>query len=493
MLRRVRGRGPPHSSHPPVALPGRVLDDVVHPDDHLGGLRSGAELRHLTPEGLHDAQRVHVGHHGLREVNAHRGLPLRVHRLQLADEVLRVVARVVRQDHRQLLERLREGLHRRVLLAIYGLGPLEDAGGHGHLGGAPAVDDARVLHRLVEHSQGVVQRPLRLVQDVAGRAAQHDGAGLVLGAPRELDHLVLADHDLGNLLAGPQPRLLGVVEGRHNVRAQDGGQALRAVEVGVLDGHDAGLFEQLLRVVVDELAVDEDVDAVVDDLLALGAHLVLLGLLDGGHLGHAVDLDAAAEDLDLVRVHARVGHHDLGALDALGLAHADALLQQVALLQEGVGELAAAHLEDLDALQVEAALDARHRVHGQLGEELLLVEDQLGGERRARDVHQVLAEGHRVGGVVHGGGLERLARHLLRLAPARHDGHRVDAHGNQLLRLAQQLAAQHRHARRAVAHLVVLGLGDVDEHLGGGVVDLDRLQDGGAVVGHCHALAAPRG
>lgn len=40
----------------------------------------------------------------------------------------------------------------------------------------------------------------------------------------------------------------------------------------------------LLGKIVDELPVDEDVDSVVNDLLALFTHLVLLCLLDLSHL-----------------------------------------------------------------------------------------------------------------------------------------------------------------------------------------------------------------
>lgn len=47
------------------------------------------------------------------------------------------------------------------------------------------------------------------------------------------------------------------------------------VEVGVLDGHDLVVGEELLGEVVDELSVDEHVDPVVDDLLALGEHALL--------------------------------------------------------------------------------------------------------------------------------------------------------------------------------------------------------------------------
>ncbi len=64
----------------------------------------------------------------------------------------------------------------------------------------------------------------------------------------------------------------------------DEAQSLNAIEVCMLDGHDVGIRKQLLRVVVDELAVNEAVDAMPDDLLNLALHLVLLRLLYVGHL-----------------------------------------------------------------------------------------------------------------------------------------------------------------------------------------------------------------
>lgn len=77
-------------------------------------------------------------------------------------------------------------------------------------------------------------------------------------------------HTVPQLIAHlPQLNKLGMVECRCDFPSRDGGQVLDAVKVGVLDGHDAGLGKDLLGEVVDELAVDENVDAVVDYLLAL--------------------------------------------------------------------------------------------------------------------------------------------------------------------------------------------------------------------------------
>ena len=68
-------------------------------------------------------------------------------------------------------------------------------------------------------------------------------------------------------------------------------------------------------------------------LVHLLLHLVLLGLLDLRQLLHSVHAHARSEDLDLVRVQRRVGHEDVGVLDALRLAHADLLVQDETVLQ----------------------------------------------------------------------------------------------------------------------------------------------------------------
>jgi len=51
------------------------------------------------------------------------------------------------------------------------------------------------------------------------------------------------------------------------------------------------------------------------------------------------------------------------------------------------------------------------------------------------------------------------------------------------LRLAQELAREQHHARRAVAHLCILRHGDLDERDSGRVHDLQQLHDGRTIVG----------
>ena len=225
---------------------------------------------------------------------------------QLAHNLARVQTRVLADDRRDHPQRLGETLHGERALTRGLRRELLDSLGHDHLGAPASVHDPAVLHGGHEHAERVVEGPLRLAEHVRRRAAEHDGARLALRDAAEFDELVLANHDLLDQVAGAEDVALGVVKGGADLTAGDQREALDAVEIGVLDGRDALVAEHLLGVVVDELAVDEEVAAVRGDLLALGSHLRLLRSLDLANLRHGVHPHARAVDLDLVGVHRRV-------------------------------------------------------------------------------------------------------------------------------------------------------------------------------------------
>ncbi len=100
----------------------------------------------------------------------------------------------------------------------------------------------------------------------------------------------------------------------------------------------------------------------------------------------------------------------------------------------------------LNIIEVAAALEAQHSVHGQLREVILPHVPQLGRQRFARNVQQVLFELGLVRAIVDGGRRQRFTRDLHRLPPARHDSHGVYPLVHQELGLSQQLSAQDSHA-----------------------------------------------
>ena len=120
----------------------------------------------------------------------------------------------------------------------------------------------------------------------------------------------------------------------------------------------------------------------------------------------------------------------------------------------------------------------------------LLCVEELGGKSGGGYVHQVLLELHAIVAVVHRSALESGARDGHGLSPASHDGHWMHSLVHKELRLTQQLTAQYRHGGGSVAHCVILHLGDVHKHLGGGVLHRDSLKDGCAIVrdGDAHVV-----
>lgn len=148
----------------------------------------------------------------------------------------------------------------------------------------------------------------------------------------------------------------------------------------------------LLGEVVDQLPVDEDVDTMLHNLLALLQHALLLSLLDFHNLIHARGLHLAAKDLDLVGVHGRVGNKDLGVLKALGLANADLLLQNEALVEERVLHGAAGLLDNVNRLEIATALQAQDGVDCDARKVLLVLRQNLGAQGGPCNVEEILLE-----------------------------------------------------------------------------------------------------
>lgn len=89
--------------------------------------------------------------------------------------------------------------------------------------------------------------------------------------------------------------------------------------------------------------------------------------------------------------------------------------KDLTFIKEGVFEGATEDPGDLDGVQVGGLarlLDPEDGVDGHLGEEVLVLAEDLGGERRLGDVDEVLAELVGVLAVVGGGVHQGLPRHL---------------------------------------------------------------------------------
>ena len=134
-------------------------------------------------------------------------------------------------------------------------------------------------------------------------------------------------------------------------------------------------------------------------------------------------------------------------------------------------------------------METEDGVDGELSELLAIVEEQLGGKGGEGNVLEVLAELLFVGKVVHGDIFENFLGDVAGLAPSLDDDLGVNFVLDKLLGLAEELSGEHGDRGGAVTDLLVLGAGDVDEDARGGVVNVDGLQDGGAIVSHGDLLA----
>mmetsp|Transcript_36845 Transcript_36845/g.86037 ORF Transcript_36845/g.86037 Transcript_36845/m.86037 type:complete len:312 (-) Transcript_36845:113-1048(-) len=123
-------------------------------------------------------------------------------------------------------------------------------------------------------------------------------------------------------------------------------------------------------------------------------------------------------------------------------------------------------------------------VHGQMREEIGLRAKDLGGHRRFRRAEEILLPQfvhlhHKLLLDVGHGGFQRPS-------VSRHDARGMDSLPNQLVAPSQQLRRHDYDAGGAVTDLLVLEVRELDEHLGGGVLHLQLLENGGTVVGNGH-------
>mmetsp|Transcript_13106 Transcript_13106/g.24003 ORF Transcript_13106/g.24003 Transcript_13106/m.24003 type:complete len:357 (+) Transcript_13106:720-1790(+) len=316
---------------PSACLPGATpftrsaADDVVHTQNHLCRFSGIIDHAALVLPGLQHSGLC--GHIPLVHIKACLVVAIVVLRDQPCDELRRVQTGVVTDDGRDLAQGPREGLHGQGLLARRALGLLLHGLGHHHLTAPRSQHRAGFLDGLGNHAEGIVEGALSFIQHVLRGPSQHHRAGLSPLAAREPNDRVLSDHNLVDQGTLAQLHFIRMVEGGRHFTSQHQRQPLNPIEVRMFDGHDIALCKQLLRVIVDQLPVDEAVDAVVHDLLAFLLHLLLLRLLNLREFCDGIHPHAGPENLDLIRVHGGVGDQDLGVLQPLGLPKPNLLRQ----------------------------------------------------------------------------------------------------------------------------------------------------------------------
>ena len=317
-------------------------------------------------------------------------------------------------------------------------------------------------------------------------AADQDRNRLRVLAARDEGHLVIADLLLVDELGVAEVVLRELVELRDDLPARGLRQLLHVGLLDPPDGVDFLLREVVLREVVDAFLAEEHVRAALPDGLDHPLQHPFLLVEEGLELGRIRDLDLRV-DLRLLDFEGRVDQGDLPFLHFARHAGVDAFLVHDDPVHElRVGDRSALLLDDLDVVVVDEVRairallrDRRDGLDGDVGEQLLVPARGLRGHRGHRDLLEGVQVLH---GNLHRDLLEDLPRLVRRLAVARGDYGRMNVLFDQVFRLLEQLSREDDRRGRAVAGLLVLGLRDLDEHLGRRVLDVNLLQDRHAIV-----------
>mmetsp|Transcript_16157 Transcript_16157/g.46395 ORF Transcript_16157/g.46395 Transcript_16157/m.46395 type:complete len:487 (+) Transcript_16157:331-1791(+) len=397
---------------------------------------------------------------------------------------------ILGQGPRDDLQRPGEGTDGVLVEAGAGVGVVLDLDAQVHLGGAGAGDEPPVAAGHLGGVDPVVDGPLQVGQGRAGGGPEEDGGqaasplapGLVLA---EDGHLPAAD--LLDLDGVAVPHLVGGGGSQPDQGRRSGGRAQPAqVELGrAAEAHEAIPLDEVEGHLADGAAADDDLAARVGDRLDDLLDLLLLGFVvalevvgvlhQHGALGlGAAGLDAAAEDGDL-----GIGRGGGGRLAAAEGDEApdDARFRNVAAQDfgypDGIGVDRGSGLGAGGAHGPEAGIDDE-------GGQDVLAAVLLGAQDRPDDADEAVPVPRVVDGLDGQAG-EELQHPLPGLLVPLDDLAGVQAHPQQILRLAQQLPGEADGQVGPVAALFVLRVAGHAEHLGGGVLDLQLADDGGAV------------
>src|SRR5437867_2415809 len=465
-------------------------DDVVDAEDHARDLRGRVDLLDLHPDRLHDVRLHHVERLTAVDVDTHRlSAFLPVGGAKFDQDIDRVEARILAERPRDDFERARERLDCKLLSPADGRGVALEGERKLNLGGTAARDRLAVLDRRGDDSERIVQDPLDLVDHVLRAAPDEDGDRPGLLAARDERHVVRADLSLFDEVRTAQLLRRQVVEVRHDPRARRLRELLHVALLHPPDRVDAFLGQEVLGDVVDPFLTEDDVRAGRLDLLDHGPQGLLLFIEEHLKLRRIADADLLVH-FGLLDLEGAVDERDLRIADELRHPRVDAfLVEDDSIDERRVREVAAVFLLDQDVVNVRADLardlfdDGLDRVDGDVGQEVRVRPDASTGHRGSRD----RSESVLIGPLDGKGELSKEFDGLRRGHPvAVHDERRVDLLLDEALRFLEELPGQDDGARRAVADLVVLGLRDLDQHLGRRVLDLDFLQDRDPVVRDRH-------
>jgi len=469
---------------------------LIDTEDGASGLGGGLENIDSDLLGLPDELLVHIIDVALKHVDTepHSFLTaLGVLLSELVEDVSGVEAGVLGEGSGDGLESLGKSINDELSLARDLLEVLSEVARELHFDGASTGHNGVRLDGSTHNHGGIVEGPLSLLEILLSTSSEHEGGRLglltasehVVSLVTKLDLLELAansEHVRGESLHGGLKDSTGSLGNTGHIILLDSTGA-EDVSVGEVLGGEITNGE----VREDNLGsgVGDFVKLVVDDVpLSINNLLEIIGVVNSNL---SVVLLSLELELD-------VEEGDLRVFEALGLlletGIGEGLLEADTSHHEGVGDRATSDLLDSDVSLIEVLIQVEDGVDDHLGEELLVLGDNLGveGSLSALDQELLLLLRGLVADL-HGNLFNSLQALLAGLAVAAHNDLAVHALVDESLGLLQKLTGGDNDRGSSISDFVVLGLGDVHKGLGSGVHNIEEADQSGAIIRNSHAAA----
>ena len=479
-----------------VLLTGGVANSLINRKDSAGGFTGCGENVQADHLGLPDEFLVHVVDIAFNDIDSlpeTLSIVLDVDLSKFVENIGRVHAGVISELTWDNLESLSESADDHLLLTTDGTDVLTEESRKFHLDGTTTSDDGVCLDGSKDDHNSIIERAGSL-SNVLGSASSKDNSNR-LGVGAFSEHVVSLRSELSlfEFTSVTENRRFETVSSSLENGTSGLADALEIILRDATSAENVSVSEVLSGQVTDRELGENNVGSGLDDLLELVVDDLPFGInnlleiirvgksdLSGVLLGLKLKLEVKGDDLGLVE--------RLGGL--LETSVREGLSEANTHDKERVGDRATSDHLDSNVFFVEVFINGHDGIDDHGGEESLLLGDNLGveGSLGALLEELTLLSGSLVADL-DGDFLDAIQAHLEGLSVTSNDDGRVHAFLDEGLGLTEELSGGEHDGSGAITDLVVLGLGDVDESLGGGVNDIKKSNKGGAIVGDGNATS----
>lgn len=401
----------------------------------------------------------------------------------------RVISELLGDD----LERSGEGLHDQLVLTFDLENLLLQVAGQFHLDGTSSGNNGSGLDSSDDNHESIVEGSLGLLNVLGSSSSKDDSYGFGSGAAGEHVVAFVTELNFLELLAGSEDLLRDTVSGSLGNTTSGLGSSVQIVKGASSSAEDSSVSEVLSGEITDGKSGEDDlgsggvnfIELIVDDFpLSINNFLEVLGVLESDFgvisLGLELKLDVEEENG--------------GVLEALGLLFKSGvgkgLLEADTLNEHGVSGRSTGNFLNTNVLLVVVTIDGLDGVDNHSTEEFSVAGDNLGVEGG----HGASLEDESLGSWVFVSHLDgdlsdAFAADGLGFTETLDNNLRVHALFNELLGILEELSGGENDGGGTISDFVVLGLGDIDQGLGGGVNNVEEADKSGTIVGDGHGAS----